>query len=203
MPTTKQTRRYDAIVDGRSRDREGSRTSRRRPRHLPERRIDHSADRRRAAGSQRRMGAPAPLHPDQGHGRAHTAVGRHRANSAFHRSRIIQGHLSHTSITTTSTDVSAEGAALCPRGQVPVRRSGNAVREAARLLTARVRAGQEAVQPRPARPGTGRLDRGAPLFRPYRPGQATRPSDAWVRSKRMGPAQPARPPPPCRPPHVW
>ncbi len=59
------------------------------------------ADRRRAAGGQRRVAAPAPLHADGGHGRTHTADHRRRAHPDRHHSRLIHGHLNYTAISTS------------------------------------------------------------------------------------------------------
>ena len=67
--------------------------------------VHHPSDRRRAAGGQRRMATPAPLHANRGHGGTYTATARRRAHPDRHRSGVIHGHLSYTAISTTLTDV--------------------------------------------------------------------------------------------------
>ena len=44
--------------------------------------VDHTPDRRRAAGTERRMAAPAPLHAGRGHGRADPAHHRRRGHAS-------------------------------------------------------------------------------------------------------------------------
>ena len=63
------------------------------------------ADRRGAAGGQRRMAAPAPLHADGGHGRTHTANHRRRAQRDRHHSRVIRDQLNYAAFSTSLTDV--------------------------------------------------------------------------------------------------
>jgi putative transposase len=73
----------------------------------PQRQRHYPTDRRRVAGGQRRMAAPAPLHADRTDGRAHTADDRSRAHPDSHRRGVIRDHLSYILFSTTLTDVTA------------------------------------------------------------------------------------------------
>ena len=76
---------------------QGGQTPRRCGGHLPVGTVDPAADRRGAAGAERRVAAPAPLHAGRGHGRTDPAHHRRRGhvppvNPDHTQGRMIQGH---------------------------------------------------------------------------------------------------------------
>jgi putative transposase len=72
---------------------QGGQAARRRGRHLPRREVDRAPDRRRAAGAERRVAAPAPLHAGRGHGGAPAARYRGRSTQTSTQGRLTDGHL--------------------------------------------------------------------------------------------------------------
>ena len=71
---------------------------------FPNEACDHPPDRRRAAGAERRVAAPAPLHAARGHGRARRTRRRRTAPTST-QGRLTDGHLKPPGISTTLTDV--------------------------------------------------------------------------------------------------
>jgi transposase-like protein len=76
-------------------------------RHLSLRSVHHPPDRRRAAGSKRRMATPATLPECRSPERVGEPDTRQRDTATSTQGRISHGHLSYTQISTTLTDVTS------------------------------------------------------------------------------------------------